>query len=81
MESRNWTLHIVASVVLAFALSVVFWLAWDVFVLAGFILWSLASGIVGGVVGTLVSKRIFLPLLFTAVIRVVVFVILSGVFF
>ena len=81
MKKRNWAVNVAASVALAFALSFVFWWVWDVFVLWGFIIWSLVSGIVGGGIGALVSRRVYVALAITAVIRFAVFVILSGVFF
>lgn len=80
-NSRAVATTVVAAVALAFALSVAFWLIYDVFNLAGFIIWSLVSGIAGGLLGELLMRNLIGGLLLAAVIRIAVFILLSGLFF
>lgn len=80
-NTRAVALTVVAAVVLSFALSVAFWLMYGVFNLAGFIIWSVVSGVVGGLLGELVMRNLIGGLLFAAVIRIAVFIVLSGLFF
>lgn len=73
--------NFVASVVLAFVLSTLFWLIFDVFVLSGFIIWSIASGAAGALLAQLSRRNMPAALLFTAVLRIAIFVVLSGLWF
>ena len=80
-DTKSVVNTVAVSIGLAFVLSVLFWLVYGVFNLAGFILWSLVSGVVGGLLGELAMKRLVGGLLFTAIIRIAVFIALSGLFF
>lgn len=67
-----------ASVVLAFILSTLFWLVWDVFMLSGFLIWSIASGVAGALLAHVAKRGLPLALVLTAVIRIAIFVLFSG---
>ena len=69
------------SVALGFALSVLFWLVWDVFVLSGFLIWSVVSGVAGAVLAHVLKRNLPSALVLTVVIRIAIFVVLSGLWF
>ena len=69
----------IASVALGFLLSVLFWLVWDVFVLSGFLIWSVVAGLAGALLAHLLKRNLPTALVLTAVIRIAIFVGLSGV--
>lgn len=69
------------SVVLAFVLSAAFWLVWDVFILSGFLIWSIVSGVAGATLAHVLKRNLPAALLFTAIIRVLIFVLFSGLWF
>jgi hypothetical protein len=70
-----------ASVALGFVLSLLFWLAWDVFVLAGFLIWSVASGLAGALLAHVMKRGLPAALVITSVVRIVIFALLSGLWF
>ncbi|HKJ86784.1 MAG TPA: hypothetical protein VKA06_11945 [Spirochaetia bacterium] len=69
------------SIILGFILSVVFWVVWDVFVLSGFLIWSIASGAAGALLSGVLKRNLPAALLFTTIIRVAIFVLFSGLWF
>lgn len=81
MELRNYLINIAAGILTGFALSLTFWWGYGVFVPSGFIIWSIVTGVIGGYIGTVVTRHILGAVIFTAVIRTIVFVVLSGRFF
>ncbi len=69
----------VLSVALAFGLSTAFWVIWDIFVLSGFVAFSVASGVLGALAARGLRRGLPTALMATAAIRVLVFVALSGI--
>ena len=81
MNGRTFLVAALVSVGLAFVLSLLFWLVFDVFVLSGFIIWSVVSGVAGAGLAALLKRALPAALVSTAVIRIVIFVVLSGLWF
>ena len=70
--------HIVAALVLSFGLSILFWLGFGVFVLVGFILWSLVCAAVGAGAGYFLAKNnILVTAAVTIVLRVAIYLIMT----
>lgn len=81
MTRNTLLVNTILSVVLGFALSLLFWLIFDVFVLSGFLIWSTASGLAGALIAHLLRRNLPAALLITAVVRIAVFVFFSGQWF
>lgn len=63
--------HILVALAVSFGLSVIFWLAFNVFVLVGFILWSIVCAAVGVVIGYFaVRNNIAVTVVATAILRI-----------
>ncbi|TVR61306.1 MAG: hypothetical protein EA426_03580 [Spirochaetaceae bacterium] len=69
----------VLSIVLAFGLSTAFWAIWDIFVLSGFVAFSVESGVLGALAACGLRRGLPTALVATAAIRVLVFVALSEI--
>lgn len=74
-SAQGFPAHAAVGLAVAFGLSVVFWLAFGVFDLAGFLIWSTVYGLAGAAIGYAV-RRIVVTLAATAVLRVAHFVLL-----
>jgi hypothetical protein len=80
-DPKSVSVTVGASLVLSVALSISFYLVYGVFDAAGFVIWSIVSGVVGGFVGELLIGTLPGGLLLTAIIRIGVFIALSGLVF
>lgn len=78
--TQNLPFHLLAGVLTAFALSILFYLAFGIFDALGFVIWSVATGVLGGLAGGLWLKSIGATLGITMFLRVIVFAALSGLF-
>jgi len=77
-RTNEIVLDAVVGIVTAYLLSVLFWLVFGVFQLTGFIVWSLVTGAVGGILGGFVLTRPWGPILLAAVVRVAWFAVATG---
>lgn len=77
---QNLPYHLLAGILTGFALSILFYLAFGVFHAAGFVIWSITTGVVGGLAGGLWLRSIGATIGITMFIRVVVFAAGSGLF-
>jgi len=72
------TTHILVALAVSFGLSVIFWLGFGVFVLVGFILWSVVCAAVGVVIGYFLTRNnIAVTVVATAVIRIAIYLIMT----
>jgi len=72
------TIHILVALAVSFGLSVIFWLGFGVFVLVGFLLWSVVCAAVGVVIGYFVTRNnIAVTVVATAVIRIAIYLIMT----
>lgn len=62
-----------AALLVSYVLSIVFWLAFGVFNLPGFIFVSAAAALVGTLVGWLMRTSLIVTLLATAIVRIALF--------
>ena len=69
--------HILLALVIAFGLSVVFWLVLGTFVLVGFILWSLVAAAIGVAVGAFAVRNIVWTGVVTAAVRVLIYAVMT----
>ena len=69
--------HILLALVVAFGLSVAFWLIFGTFVLVGFVLWSLVSAAIGVGVGAFAVRNIVWTGVVTAVVRIVIYLVMT----
>lgn len=75
---RSLPVHFLAALALSFGLSVLFWLGFGTFVLAGFIIWSVVSAIVGAGAGYFLARNnLLVTLLVTLAIRVAIYLIMT----
>lgn len=78
--NRNLSLHLIAGVLAGFALSLLFYLSLGVFTPAGFLGWSILSGLIGGLAGAFWLRSIGGTVGITIFVRVVIFAATSGLF-
>lgn len=70
--------HILVALAVSFGLSLVFWLAFNVFVLVGFILWSIVCAAVGVAIGYFaVRNNIAVTVVATAILRIGLYLIMT----
>jgi len=69
--------HYLAAIGTSLFLSVMFWLILGVFQLVGFILWTFISALLGSSIGLVAGRKLFVTIIATALIRVIVFVIMT----
>ncbi len=77
---QNLVYHLIAGVLTGFGLSLLFYVSFGIFNAAGFVIWSIATGVLGGLAGGLWLKSIGATLGITMFLRVIVFAALSGLF-
>lgn len=65
--------HVLVALIVAFGLSVIFWLFLGVFVLSGFVLWSLVSAVIGVLIGAFVFDYVVWTATATAIVRVAIY--------
>ncbi|MCY4191071.1 MAG: hypothetical protein OXC54_09000 [Rhodospirillaceae bacterium] len=74
---QSLTAHVLIALALSFGLSISFWLAFGVFVLAGFILWSVVCAAVGVGIGYFLARNNFpVTVLATIIARIAIYLIM-----
>ena len=69
--------HALAAILVSYGLSVGFWAFLGVFNLAGFIIWSFVAAAIGCGLGYKITKHILGTVIFTAIIRIAIYVIMT----
>jgi len=77
---QNLLYHLVIGVLTGFGLSLLFYVSFGVFHAAGFVVWSIATGVLGGLAGGLWLNSIGATVGITMFLRVIVFAAASGLF-
>ena len=65
--------HFLVALIVAFGLSVIFWLFLGVFVLSGFVLWSLVSAVIGVLIGAVIFDYVVWTAIAAAIVRVAIY--------
>lgn len=78
-DVQRLLVHFLIALTVSFALSVVFWFGFGVFVLSGFILWSVVCAAAGAVIGYFGFRSLFWTIVLTGVFRVAVYVLMTQV--
>ncbi len=74
---KSISTHILSGIGVSTLLSVSFYFLFGVFVLGGFLIWSVACGIAGGLIGIRFTPRLWATLIVTAFIRIAVFLLMT----
>jgi len=75
---QSLTTHVLVALALSFGISISFWAGFGVFVLAGFILWSVVCAAVGVGIGYFLARNNFpVTVLVTIVARVAIYLIMA----
>ncbi len=69
--------HILLALVIAFGLSVAFWLILGTFVLVGFVLWSLVAAAIGVGIGAFAVRNIVWTGIVTAAVRILIYAVMT----
>ena len=77
-RSREIVRNAALGIITGYVLSVLFYLIFGVFQLVGFIVWSLVTGAIGGIIGGLVIRNPVGPILFAAILRILWFAVATG---
>ncbi|MFP4431563.1 MAG: hypothetical protein ACOCW6_09440 [Spirochaetota bacterium] len=77
---QNLLYHLIVGVLTGFGLSLLFYISFGMFDAAGFVVWSVVTGVLGGLAGGLWLKSIGATVGLTMFLRVIVFAALSGLF-
>jgi len=75
---QSLTTHVLVALAISFGLSILFWLGFGVFVLVGFILWSVVCAAVGVGAGYFLTKNnIAITALVTLAARIAIYLIMA----
>jgi len=76
-SQKSLSIHILIGIGLSTVLSISFYLLFGVFILGGFLIWSIVCGLAGGVVGRRLGSRLWGTLIVTAILRIGVFLLMT----
>jgi len=69
--------HYLVAFAISLLMSILFWLVFGVFQLAGFILWTFISALLGSSIGLVAGRKLGVTVAATIIIRLIVFIIMT----
>lgn len=74
---RIFFTHFLVGLLVAFGLSILFWVVFGTMVPVGFVLWSVASALAGTLAGYFVFKSYLWTALVAAIVRIGIYVVMT----